>query len=236
MRRWIVAVGIVAGLSACNSQSAITENKQAPRPTLTMADVIPIKNPVTLQEKQQRQRFLVNNTKRFKSRKTASAFYTMEAKRTFNEAKLDSAAYLFGRAWLLDSTNNDVYWGFGRVYGQQKQYEKALFVLYKALENDRHNPQLLTDVATSHLGRFYAHSNPADLLQSKKLLEKAVKYSPDKADAYYKLAISSYYLQEYRLAWEYLHNSLSKDKKLADASFIAALLDKQPDLAGKYQR
>ena len=231
-----MAVGIIAGLSACNFQNAITENKQAPRSTLTMADVIPVKKPVTLQERQQRQRFLVNNTKRFKSRKTASAFYAMEAKRNFNEEKLDSAAHLFGRAWIMDSTNNDVYWGFGLVYGQQNHYEKALFVLYKALENDRQNPRLLTDVATSHLGRFYAESNPEDLLQSKKLLEKAVKYSPDKADAYYKLAISSYYLQEYRQAWEYLHKSLSKDKSLADASFIAALLEKQQDPSGKYQR
>jgi tetratricopeptide (TPR) repeat protein len=203
---------------------------------MTMADVVPVPKPATLEARQQQQRFLVNNTKRFKSRKKASVYYVAQAKRNYNEQKLDSAAYLFGRAWLLDSTNYAILWGYGLVYGQQKQYDKALFVLYKALEKDKENARLLTDVATSHLGRFYKESNPADLLQSKKLLEKAVKYSPDTADIYYKLAINSYYLQEYSKAWSYLHRSLSKDQGKADKTFIAALLEKQQDPEGKYLR
>lgn len=238
MQRWIIAAGIAAatGLGACSSQNAITENRQNPKPEYTLADVVPVKNPATVQEKQQQKKFLDKNIKRFKSRKAASAYYAMEAKRNFNEEKLDSANFLFGRAWLMDSTNNDVYWGYGMVYGQQKEFDKALFILYRALEKDQHNPRLLTDVATSHLGRFYAESNPEDLLQSRKLLEKAIRYSPEEADVYYKLAINSYYLQEYGKAWEYLHKSLSKDQSLADAGFIAALLEKQQDPAGKYQR
>lgn len=236
MQRWIIAAGIAVatGFSACSSQNAITENGQTPKPEYTLADVIPVKNPATVQEKQQQKKFLEKNIKRFKSREAASAYYAMEAKRNFNEEKLDSASFLFGRAWLMDSTNNDVYWGYGMVYGQQKDFDKALFILYKALEKDQHNPRLLTDVATSHLGRFYKESTPEDLLQSKKLLEKAIRYSPERADVYYKLAINSYYLQEYDRAWEYLHKSLSKDKSLADAGFITALLEKQQDPAGKY--
>lgn len=238
MRSWMIAAGIAltAGLGACSSQSAITENKQVPKPDLTMADVVPVKQPATAAEKQQQKIFLAKNTKRFKSRKAASAYYALEAKRNFNEEKMDSASYLFGRAWLMDSTNNDVYWGYGLVYGQQKSFDKALFILYRALEKDQHNPRLLTDLATSHLGRFYAESNPDDLMQSRKLLERAVHYSPDKADAYYKLAISHYYLQEYGKAWEYLHKSISKDQDMADPAFIAALLEKQQDPSGKYQQ
>lgn len=222
-------------MAACTSQNAITENRQAPRPELTMADVITARKALTPQEKQQLKRTLDRDAKRFRNRKAASAYYVFQAKRNFNEEKLDSASHLFGRAWLMDSTNNEVYWGYGLVYGQQKAYDKALFVLYHALQKDQHNPRLLTDLATSHLGRFYAESNPEDLMQSRKLLETAVRYSPNAADAYYKLAISHYYLQEYGKAWSYLHKSISKDKGVADAAFIAALLEKQQDPAGKYQ-
>lgn len=222
-------------MAACTSQNAITENTQSPRPELRMADVIPAKSTLTPSEKQQQKKQLDKDAKRFKNREAASAYYVYQAKRTFNEDKPDSASYLFGRAWLMDSTNNDVYWGYGLVYGQQKAFDKALFLLYHALEKDQHNPRLLTDLATSHLGRFYAESNPEDLVQSRKLLESAVRYSPDAADAYYKLAISHYYLQEYAEAWSYLHKSISKDKEVADAAFIAALLEKQQDPAGKYR-
>lgn len=226
---------IAGSIAACTSQNAITENRQAPRPELTMADVIPAKKTLTAAEKQRQKKALDTDAKRFKSRKAASAYYVLQAKRTFNEQKLDSASQFFGRAWLMDSTNNEVYWGYGLVYGQQKAYDKALFALYHALEKEQHNPRLLTDLATSHLGRFYAESNPEDLVQSRKLLESAVRYSPDAADAYYKLAISHYYLQEYGKAWGYLHKSISKDKGIADAAFIAALLEKQQDPAGKYR-
>ncbi|TXK33230.1 tetratricopeptide repeat protein, partial [Pontibacter qinzhouensis] len=148
----------------------------------------------------------------------------------------DSAAQLFGQAWLLDSTNNEVFWGYGLVYGQQKEFDKALFVLYKALDRDQENARLLTDVATSHLGRFYEQNDPEDLLQSKKLLERAVLLSPDFAGASYKLAINSYYLQEYGKAWEYLHKSLLQDKEIVTENFVAALLQKQPDPQGVYQQ
>lgn len=235
MRNWIVAVGFIVGMSACNTQNAITENHQNPeKPLLTMADVVPVKQPKTKEQKARQQKFLKENTKRFKSRTLASKYYVLQAQRNFNEQKLDSARYLFGRAWLMDSTNNDVLWGYGKVYGQQKEYGKALFILYRALEKDKKNPRLLTDVATSHLNRFYETSNPEDLLQSKKLLEEAVKFSQDKADAYYKLAIASYYLSDYGKAWEYLHKSIRQEKGIADKKFIAALLDKQKDPEGVY--
>ncbi|WP_188503060.1 tetratricopeptide repeat protein [Pontibacter amylolyticus] len=237
MRSTLIAFGLmIAGsMAACTSQNAITENRESPRPELTMADVIPAKKTLTAAEKQRQKKALDTDAKRFKTRKAASAYYVLQAKRTFNEQKLDSASQFFGRAWLMDSTNNEVYWGYGLVYGQQKAYDKALFALYHALEKEQHNPRLITDLATSHLGRFYAESNPEDLVQSRKLLESAVRYSPDAADAYYKLAISYYYLQEYGKAWSYLHKSISKDKGIADAAFIAALLEKQQDPAGKYR-
>ncbi len=223
-------------LSACHTQNTLTETQAQDKNAFTLADVVPVSQAQTQQEKEQQKRFRIESIKRFSSAKAAATYYVAQAKRNFNEQKNDSAAYLFGRAWLLDSTNNETFWGYGLVYGQQKAYDKALYVLYRALDKDKENSRLLTDIATSHLGRFYDENSPADLLQSKKLLESAIAASPGFADAYYKLAISSYYLQEYAKAWEYLHKSILQDKEIADPIFVAALLQKQPDPQGLYQQ
>lgn len=230
-----MAVGLALGLSACNTQNAITEHQQMPpEPVLTLADVVPVIQPTTPTAKAKQDEFLQENVTRFRSRELASAYYVLQAQRAFREEKLDSAAFFSGRAYLMDSTNNDIFRAYGMIYGQQQAYDKALFVLYYALANDKDNPLLLNDIATSHLSRFYVTSNPEDLLQSRKLLEKAAQLSPNEADVYYKLAINSYYLQEYAAAWDYLHKSLRRNKQIADRAFISALLQKQQDPQGEY--
>lgn len=240
MRNWIVALGLLAaGTSACNTLSAITKTKKEETvqvSALSMADVVPVKKPKTAAQKSAQQKFIKSSTKRFKSKTVASKYYVWQAQRNFNQHKLDSATYLFGRAWLLDSTNNDILWGFGKIYGEQKAHDKALFILYRALDKDKNNPQLLTDIATSHMNRFYTTSNPEDLVQSKKLLQQAVKLAPKQPATYYKLAINSYYLKEYDLAWKYLHLSTASKKAKADKNFVLALLDKQKDPKGVYTK
>jgi len=235
MRNYLVmAVGLAVGLSACNTQEAVTESQQLPlKPQLALADVVPAMQPGTPEAKAAQEAFLQENVFRFRSREMAGAYYVLQAQRAFKEEKLDSAAFFFNSAYLMDSTNNNVYWGYGLVYGQQQQYDEALFILYHALEKDAQNPRLLNDIATSHLNRFYLTSNPEDLLQSRKLLEQAVQLSPEEADLYYKLAINSYYLREYEDAWDYLHKSMRRNQQIADKAFISALTEKQQDPQGQ---
>ncbi|WP_266205526.1 tetratricopeptide repeat protein [Pontibacter kalidii] len=237
MRQWIAAAGLIMmGLSGCNMQNALTENQQPQqRPRLTMQEVIPPMAPATPEAVEQQNRFLKENTNRFKSRQMAGKYYVLQAKRTFNEEKLDSAIVFFNRAWLMDRNNNEVYWGYGLVYGQQQEYDKALYILYRALDKDKENPRLLTDIATTHLARFYQQSSPDDLQQSKKLLERAVQLHPDDAaDTFYKLAVNSYYLYEFAQAWDYLHQSIRQDKSKEDRQLISALLQHERDPEGIY--
>ncbi|AKD04653.1 hypothetical protein POKO110462_19000 [Pontibacter korlensis] len=236
MRQWKAAAAVVAiGLSSCNTQNAITEEQQPQQPRLTMQEVIPPMAPATPEAVAKQNKFLQENVDRFKSRQLASEYYVLQAKRTFNEQKLDSAMIFFNRAWLMDRSNNSIYWGYGLVYGQQEEYDKALYILYRALDKDKENPRLLTDVATTHLARFYQRSNPEDLQQSKKLLERALQLNPDHAaDTYYKLAVNSYYLLDFGQAWDYLHQSIRHDKNKEDRTFISALLEKESDPQGVY--
>ncbi|GAB3814902.1 hypothetical protein [Pontibacter rugosus] len=225
----------MAGLSACSTQNSVLETQEIQEQELTLKDVIPAMAPKTAEAKAKQQKFLKTNTNRFKSRALGSAYYVLQAQRNFNDNKLDSATIHFNRAWLMDSTNNDVYWGYGLVYGRQEQHDKALFILYKALEKDQANARLLTDVATAHLARYYQNSNPKDLQQSEKLLVQALEHDPAQAaDTFYKLAVNNYYQRNYRKAWEYLHESIKQDKEKEDDAFIAVLLEKEQDPQGIY--
>ncbi|WP_245905043.1 tetratricopeptide repeat protein [Pontibacter mucosus] len=222
-------------MSSCNMQNAVTEAPQPQRPRLTMQEVIPPMAPATQQAVAAQNSFLKKSDETFKSRQLGSQYYVTQAKRMFNEEQLDSAMVNFNRAWLLDRNNMEVYWGYGLVYGQQQAYDKALYILYRALDKDKTNPRLLTDIATTHLSRFYKYSSVDDLQQSKKLLEQALKHTPENAaDVYYKLAINSYYLYEFGSAWEYLHRSIRHDQSKEDQTFISALLEQEKDPEGIY--
>lgn len=235
MRNWIwVAALSIVGLSACHTQSAVQEQQELQRPNLSLKDVVP---PMKAgpKVKAQQEKFRRESAEKFKSRQLGSQYYVLQAQRTFNEDKLDSASLFFNRAWLLDSTNNDVYWGYGLLYGRQDAHDKALYTLYHALSHDNENPRLLTDVATAHLASYYSHKHPNDLHQSRKLLLQALKLKPqDPSDTYYKLALNSYYLGEYAEAWDYLHLSVRQDGTKENEKFIAALLQKVPDPQGVY--
>ncbi|QCR21873.1 hypothetical protein [Pontibacter sp. SGAir0037] len=241
IKKLLVASMAIAGFSACNTQNAITEHTaqaaaNTDKPALSLQDIIPAQQATTPEEKQKQQEFVTRHLDRFKSRRMAGAFYVAEAQRTFNEGKTDSTDILLNRAWLMDSTNHDIFWVYGLTYGQQKEYDKAIYALYYALEFDKENPRLLTDIATSYLGRFYEESNLDDLHQSRKLLEEAARLDKDNPSIFYKLAVNSYYLKEYSKAWEYLHQSIKQDKKQEDKTFISALLEKQQDPEGIYSR
>lgn len=231
----IVPFLLFLGLYACQAPAVLTRSPQpVAQPALTLADVMPVTNPDTPEALAKQAAFVEENVTKFRSPALASEYYVLQAQRTFQEEKLDSATYFYSRAYLMDSTNNDIYWGYGLVHGQQQRYDKALFALNYALEKNPNNARLLNDIATTHLSRFYESSNPADLLLSKQMLERAVVLSPEEADLYYKLAINNYYLQEYERAWEYLHKSQALDASLGDAAFIEALLEKQQDPQAKY--
>src|SRR5690606_616546 len=56
-----------------------------------------------------------------------------------------TAMYRFNQAYLLDSLNNDIYWGYGAVYMTLGNYEKAKQQYEEGLSINPSNTHLLTD-------------------------------------------------------------------------------------------
>jgi tetratricopeptide (TPR) repeat protein len=68
---------------------------------------------------------------------------------------IKTAMYRFNQAYLLDSTNSDIYWGFGGVYMTLGDYEKAKILYQEGLSVDPKNTHLLTDYGTYFMAQYF---------------------------------------------------------------------------------
>jgi tetratricopeptide (TPR) repeat protein len=68
---------------------------------------------------------------------------------------IKTAMYRFNQAYLLDSTNTDIYWGFGGVYFTLGDYAKAEKQYKMGLAINPNNTHLLTDYGTYFMGQYY---------------------------------------------------------------------------------
>lgn len=108
---------------------------------------------------------------------------------------LKTAMYRFNQAFLLDSENTDIYWGFGAVYVSLSQSEKAKEQYEQGLKLKPDNSHLLTDYATYFLVKYYEakklnHHNANEYLD--KAIDKlTMSYTIDKKDSntLYKLSV-----------------------------------------------
>lgn len=68
---------------------------------------------------------------------------------------IKTAMYRFNQAYLLDSTNTDIYWGYGAVYMTLGEYTKAEKQYLEGLTLHPTNTHLLTDYGTYFLAQYY---------------------------------------------------------------------------------
>jgi tetratricopeptide (TPR) repeat protein len=96
---------------------------------------------------------------------------------------IKTAMYRFNQAYLLDSTNTDIYWGFGGVYMTLGLYSKAENQYKEGLAINPNNTHLLTDYGTNFLAQYYPMQmmpkndyvkNPKE--EAIKLLDSAITY------------------------------------------------------------
>ncbi len=68
---------------------------------------------------------------------------------------IKTAMYRFNQAYLLDSTNTDIYWGFGGVYLSLGDYAKAEKQYQEGLAINPNSTHLLTDYGTYFMAQYY---------------------------------------------------------------------------------
>jgi len=107
-------------------------------------------------------------------RKASDRFIRLGFYFLFNH-DLKAAMYRFNQAYLLDSNNTDIYWGFGAVYMTLGQYQKAKKQYEEGLKINPDNTHLLTDYGTYFLWQ-YATLKPIDKEKAMVKLDSAMTY------------------------------------------------------------
>jgi tetratricopeptide (TPR) repeat protein len=122
---------------------------------------------------------------------------------------IKTAMYRFNQAYLLDSTNTDIYWGFGAVYMTLGNYQKAKEQYEEGLSIEPHNTHLLTDYGTYFMAQFYG-LKPVDEENAYNNLDSAIiymtkSYELDSKDqnTTFKLSILYWNKGECGNAWKY---------------------------------
>ena len=173
--------------------------------------------------------FLNDCDRNFASRVEASTFFAERGWDYVKNGQLDTAAYRFNLAWLLNDRNTDAYWGLGVVCYQKNQLSDAVRMLKKGLAVADSNVTLLTDLATVEIKQYQETPTTAVLADAEKHLQRAVVISPGDAVSFQKLSMVYYLKDDYSKAWEYLHQARLLDTSALDLDYLSQLLAKQAD-------
>ncbi len=131
----------------------------------------------------------------------------------FYEKKLDVAMKRFNQAWLLDSLNADVYWGFGNLVGMQGKFMESISLFEKSLKLNPNNAKVLLSASISYGNAFYQSKDVKYLNTSIELLKRAVVVEPKNPQLYAQLAASYTYFTQRDSALKYLKIAEKLDPK-----------------------
>ena len=148
--------------------------------------------------------FLKECDRNFTDRKKASSYYSEKAWTYYYANKQDTAMRRFNQAWLLDSLNADVYWGFGNLIGIQKKYKESLILFNRSLRLNASNSRVWESTATSYVQLFFQTKDVSFLNKSIDFLKGAVRLDPKSTRLYGELTTTYSYFNQKDSARKYL--------------------------------
>jgi len=132
-------------------------------------------------------------------RRAASKAWTEQANRFLAERNLDYAMRRLNQAWLLDDTNYEVYWGFGRVMVESDHFDDAVRYFKQAIELCRDEfqlPAIYSDLGVAY--SYLADSKPQEhsseragaFLAANETFAKSIGLDPKYGNAWRRWSIS----------------------------------------------
>lgn len=205
--------------------------------TLESLNILPLfgERPKTTEQIDLEIHFLNDCDRNFGSRSEASDFFTARGWDYITNGQLDTAAYRFNLAWLLNNRNADAYWGLGVVCYQKDNLPDAIRMLKKGLAVADTNVVLMNDLATVQIKYYQSKADSTELLEAEQNLQKSLSISPDNAIAYQKLSLVNFLKADYDKAWEYFHQARTLDMSILDLHYLNDLLAKRPDPKGVFK-
>jgi len=148
--------------------------------------------------------FLSGSDKLFKSRKDAAKHSVDRGWQYFYSKKLDTSMMRFNQAWLLDSLNADVYWGFGDLLGMQKKFKESIPFFERSIKINPTNAKVWGNASTSYGNAFFQTKDVKYLNSAIYSLKKAIGLDPHNAQFYGQLTSAYCYFTQKDSARKYL--------------------------------
>jgi len=127
-----------------------------------------------------------------------------------------SAMYRFNQAFLLDSTNSDIYWGYGAVYMILQDFPRARKQYEEGLLYDSVNTRIMTDFGTYYM----IQDMPDSAIQ---YLSRSYKLDSTNQNTSFKLAVCYYYKVDCVNAIRYYERCKSLGGQPLTKEFIEAI-------------
>jgi tetratricopeptide (TPR) repeat protein len=180
--------------------------------------------------------FLAQCDAQYPSRRAASQYHAARGMDYAQQGDAATATKRFNQAWLLDSTNAEVYWGFGVVSSLQGDYDAALGFLQRSQRQLPDNPALLADLGNTFLRRHGRTRRAEDLTQGLRCCEQALAapttgsgLPPARAvPVYVNLAVGYYHKKDYAQAWQWVARAEAVDAAQLNPGFLEALSQALP--------
>ena len=161
-----------------------------------------------------------------KSRKEATAHIIMRGWQYFHSRNLDTSMMRFNQAWLLDSLNADVYWGFANILGVQRKFKESLSFFERSTKLNPNNANVWNDMSMSYGNLFFETKDQKYLDASISALKKAVHLDSRNPQFYAQLTTAYCYYMQKDSARRYFKITEQLDPKAINPEVRKLLADK----------
>jgi tetratricopeptide (TPR) repeat protein len=185
--------------------------------------------PKTEKQKEADNKLIDNYVKQSGTRRKASEGLIDMGFKYLYRGDTKTAMYRFNQAWLLDSSNVDIYWGFGAVYHSLEQYELALAQYDEGLKIDPENSKIITDKATIYMVNYQKTNNNSNLKKAIVLFEQSYGLDSKNQNTLFKLSVSYFLNDDCKKAKKYYKECMALGGKSVTQEYTNALNEKCKD-------
>jgi tetratricopeptide (TPR) repeat protein len=140
---------------------------------------------------------------KFKTRHEASNHLIGLGFQYFYQDDLKAAMYRFNQAYLLDTLNTDIFWGYGAIYMRFGMLGLAADQYKTGLRIDSTNTHLLTDLGTMFQAQYYRLEFPESLDSAIYYMNKSFEINSKDQNTLFKLSVCHWNKGDCKNAWKF---------------------------------